>query len=182
MANHSIDEVYSRVADIKGKLETGGGVATQAYIDGKFKEQKGGGLTKEYLDQKFKDAKEEPTQAENWAKAIGFGLDEVVKGLQDFKADSVAAWSALAAIVGGFAVSTLFDADKVKASLLGKARIEHDENGIPRRKKDAEPAVRAPVESIDVERVKSMRSASIALSRSLSDLTKELNGAARQMA
>ncbi|GHH55122.1 MULTISPECIES: hypothetical protein [Streptomyces] len=43
-------------------------------------------------------------------------------------------------------------------------------------------APQAPITSIDVDRLKGMRSASISLSRALSDLTKEAGSAARQIA
>ena len=50
------------------------------------------------------------------------------------------------------------------------------------RKPRVDPALQAPVSSVDVDRLKAMRSSSIALSRSLSDLTKEVSRAAQQIA
>ncbi|QIQ04691.1 hypothetical protein [Streptomyces liangshanensis] len=186
MADHSLGEVYDQVVEVKRKLEAGGGIATQAYINEKFKEHKGGGVTKEYLDEKFKSAKEDPTQAEQWAKVIG--ADGVVKAIQDFKISSLASLSALGAVLVGFLVSTIVDKDLLTVAALKKFNLARDERGIPRSipRETPTPArttpQSAPVSSIDIDRLKSMRSASIALSRSLSDLTKEVTNAARQIA
>jgi hypothetical protein len=174
MTSHTVDDVYAEVADIKKKLD-----------------QNGSGATKEYIDKKFKEAKEEPAQTENWAKAVGFGLDELVKSFKDFKGSSVVAWSALGAAITGFVVSNVIDSDSAKKAALKKIGFTHDDNGIPRRTKKLDaraaaaqppPAPRAPVTSIDTERLKSMRKTSIDLARSLSDLTKDVNRAAQAIA
>ncbi|WP_338698655.1 hypothetical protein V2W30_20965 [Streptomyces sp. Q6] len=171
MPSHTIDEVYTEVAAIKKKLE-----------------DKGTGASKEYIDQKFKEAKEEPTQAENWAKSLGFGLDELVKSFKDFKGSSVVAWSALGAVITGFIVSNFVDTDKSKAKVMDKMGLAHGETGLPRRKKTLEARATAnrlppvPVTSVDPERLKSMRKASIELARSLHDLTSDVSRAARAIA
>ncbi|MFF2504171.1 hypothetical protein ACFVTY_12460 [Streptomyces sp. NPDC058067] len=176
MGTHSVDEVYQEVVDIKKKLEKKGG---------------GGGASEEYIDKKFKEAKgKDPSQGENWGKAIGFELDGLIKGFQDFTNTSIAAWSTLGAVVSGFVIKSLIDSDKVKVALLDKAGFKHSENGIPRSKKKLEARAaaaaaarpRVPVTSIDTEQMKSMRKASIDLARSLSDLTKDVSNAARAIA
>ncbi|MFI6059123.1 hypothetical protein [Streptomyces sp. NPDC051286] len=176
MGSHTVDDVYTEVVEVKKKLEQQGN---------------GGGASKDYIDKKFKEAKEDPTQEENWTKAMGFGLDELVKSFKDFKGSSVAAWSALGAVITGFVVSNFINSEKVKEKLLDAAGFKHDDNGIPRSKKKLEaraaaaqqpPAPRAPVTSIDTERLKSMRKASIELARSLNDLTKDVTSAARAIA
>ncbi|MEW2399579.1 hypothetical protein [Streptomyces sp. NPDC046862] len=172
MAQHSIDEVHSQITEIKKKLEAGGGVASQEYIDGKLKNSKA-------------EENKEPSQLENWAKSIGFGLDEVVKSVQDFKIGSLAAFSALGATITGFVLSNVFDRDALSKTALSKIGLERDESGIPRRKTrvtGGQAVPEAPITSVDVDRVKNMRSAAIALSRSLNDLTKDVNNAARQIA
>ena len=172
MTQHSIDEVHGQVSEMRKKLEAGGGVASQNYIDGKFK------------NVKEEKEKEEATQLEIWSKALDIGLDEVVKGIQDFKINSIEAWSGLGALITGFVVSNVVDKDALTVKALDKVGLKRDESGIPRRKSTAtvEVAPEAPVTTIDVDRVKNMRSAAISLSRSLNDLTKDVNEAARQIA
>jgi hypothetical protein len=181
MADHSLGEVHAQVVEIKKKLESGGGIATQAFINEKFKENSNGGVTKEYMDEKFKSAKEDPTQAEQWAKVIG--ADAIVKAFQDFKLTSITSLSAMGAILAGLVVGAVVEKDLLTVSILRSMGFKRDEKGIPRRMSSGDAvAQQAPVSSVDVDRLKSMRSSSIALSRSLSDLTKEVSRAAQQIA
>ncbi|MEV7137076.1 hypothetical protein [Streptomyces tauricus] len=157
MTQHSIDDVYAQVADIKKKLE--------AAAKEKPKEE----------------PKEEPSQIENWAKLIG--MDEVVKAVQDLKVNSVAAWSTLTAVVIGFLASTIIDKEALTTSLLQKRGYARDEMGIPRKNNaTTETPPQAPVTGIDVNRIKTLRSSSIALSRALNDLAKDVRNASREIA
>ncbi|MDQ1037733.1 hypothetical protein QFZ75_004149 [Streptomyces sp. V3I8] len=156
MTQHSIDDVYAQVADIKKKLE--------ATAKEKPKEE----------------PKEEPSQIENWAELIG--MDEVVKAVQDLKVNSIAAWSTLTAVVIGFLASTIIDKDALATSLLQKRGYARDDMGIPRKNRAAEPPPQAPVTNIDVNRITALRSSSIALSRSLNDLAKDVRNASREIA
>ncbi|KOX05206.1 hypothetical protein [Streptomyces sp. NRRL B-3648] len=177
MAQHSIDEVHSQVADIKKQLESGGGIASREYIDKKFKDIK---IDKE-AKKKEEDKKDEPSQLEQWAKTIGFGLDEVVKTVQDFKVSQVASWSTLGAVVAGFLITNFFDKDAFITSMLEKRGYQRDERGIP-RKRPRPDAAQVPITTIDVERVRNLQKESIALSKSLIQLTKDVRTAARQIA
>ncbi|MEU6389793.1 hypothetical protein [Streptomyces sp. NPDC046939] len=172
MANHTVDDVYQEVADIKKKLE-----------------EKGNGVSQTYIDKKFEDAKEDPSQGENWAKALGLGLEDLVKTFTDFKSTSVAAWSGLGAVLATIAVGTLVDMDAAKKAGMKKINLVHDKNGMPRSAKkmaaraEAERnAPQAPITSIDTDRLKTMRKASVDLARSLHDLTADVNRAAQAIA
>ncbi|MCW8100785.1 hypothetical protein OG288_23015 [Streptomyces tauricus] len=159
MTQHSIDDVYAQVTEIKKKLE--------ATSKEKPKEE----------------PKEEPSQVENWAKSIGFGLDELVKTVKDFKVTSVAAWSTLGAVVTGFIISNFIDKDVAATKALGVIGLErHPDKAIPRPKKGGEVVPGIPVTSIDINRLKALRSSSIALSRSLNDLTRDVRNASREIA
>ncbi|MEV2234694.1 hypothetical protein AB0H69_39870 [Streptomyces phaeochromogenes] len=160
MSQHSIDDVYAQVADIKKKLEA---------------------TAKENPKE---EPKKEPSQIENWAKLIG--MEEVVKAVQDLKVNSIAAWSTLSAVVIGFLASNIIDKEALTTSLLKKRGYTRDDIGIPRKNNsDAsplQPPLQAPITSIDIDRLKAMRSTSIALSRSLNDLTKDVRDASREIA
>jgi len=156
MTQHSIDDVYAQVADIKKKLE--------ATAKEKPKEE----------------PKEEPSQIENWAKLIG--MDEVVKAVQDLKVNSIAAWSTLTAVVIGFLASNIIDKESLTTSLLKNRGYTRDDMGIPRKNDSTAPPPQAPVTSIDVNRIKTLRSSSIALSRALNDLAKDVRNASREIA
>ncbi|MDQ0776196.1 hypothetical protein QF026_004662 [Streptomyces aurantiacus] len=159
MTQHSIDDVYAQVTEIKKKLEANS------------------------MEKRKEGPKEEPSQVDNWAKAIGFGLDELVKTVKDFKAGSVAAWSTLGAVVAGFVISNSIDKDVVAAKVLGWMGLErHPDKAIPQRKMGKVGVPEVPVTSIDVNRVKELRSSSIALSRSLNDLAKDIRNASREIA
>ncbi|GHB77204.1 hypothetical protein [Streptomyces umbrinus] len=156
MSQHSIDDVYAQVADIKKKLE--------ATAKEKPKEE----------------PKKEPSQIENWAKLIG--MEEVVKAVQDLKVSSIATWSTLSAVVIGFLASNIIDKEALTTSLLKKRGYTRDDTGIPRKNDSAASPLQAPITSIDIDRLKAMRSTSIALSRSLNDLTKDVRDASREIA
>ncbi|MFF8729088.1 hypothetical protein ACF073_21700 [Streptomyces sp. NPDC015171] len=176
MAQHSIDEVHSQVVEIKKQLESGGGIASREYLDKKFKDVK---IDKE--GKKEGEKKDEPSQLEQWAKTIGFGLDEVVKTVQDFKVSQVASWSALGAVVAGFLITNFFDKDAFITSMLEKRGYQRDERGIP-RKRPRPDAAQVPITTIDIERVRNLQKSSIALSKSLIQLTTDVRTAARQIA
>ncbi|WP_158838872.1 hypothetical protein [Streptomyces sp. NRRL S-1022] len=178
MAQHSIDEVHSQVVDIKKQLESGGGIASREYIDKKFKDVK---IDKEGK-KKEEEKKDEPSQLEQWAKTIGFGLDEVVKTVQDFKVSQVASWSTLGAVVAGFLITNFFDKDAFITAVLKKRGYERDERGIPRKRARNQDALEVPITTIDIERVRNLQKESIALSKSLIQLTKDVRTAARQIA
>lgn len=164
MTQHSVDDVYAQVAEIKKKLESTSKEKPKA------------------------EPKEEPSQVENWAKSIGYGLDELVKTVQDFKTSSLAAWSTLGSVVAGIVISNFFDKEVAAEKALNTVGLKRVPGKVlprPRgRQEEAvqEAAPRAPVTSIDVNRVKELRSSSIALSRSLNDLAKDIRTASREIA
>lgn len=86
---------------------------------------------RQYIDKEFKEVKEEPARAENWAEAVGFGLDELVKLFKGFTGSSIAAWSALGAASTGCVVGNVIDSDSAKKTALKKIGFTHDDNGIP---------------------------------------------------
>lgn len=100
MAQHSVDDVYAQVTEIKKKLEA---------------------ASKEKPEEK---PKEEPSQIENWAKSIGFGLDEVVKTIKDFKISSIAAWSTLGSVVAGIVISNFIDKELLATKALNVVGLE----------------------------------------------------------
>ncbi|WP_405568000.1 hypothetical protein OG418_24240 [Streptomyces phaeochromogenes] len=159
MAQHSVDDVYAQVTEIKKKLEA---------------------ASKEKPEEK---PKEEPSQIENWAKSIGFGLDEVVKTIKDFKISSIAAWSTLGSVVAGIVISNFIDKDLLATKALNVVGLERRPDKVLPRPTSRQVAIsESPITSIDIDRLKAMRSTSIALSRSLNDLTKDVRDASREIA
>ncbi|MFH8465331.1 hypothetical protein [Streptomyces sp. NPDC017991] len=164
MTQHSVDDVYAQVTEIKKKLESAS------------------------KDKPKPEPKDEPSQLENWAKSIGFGLDELVKTVQDFKMSSLAAWSTLGAVVAGIVIGNFIDKEVAAEKALNTVRLQRvPGKALPRPRGRQEedvpaPAPRVPVTSIDVNRVTALRSSSIVLSRALNDLAKDVRNASREIA
>jgi hypothetical protein len=164
MTQHSVDDVYAQVTEIKKKLE--------AASKEKPKEE----------------PKKEPSQVENWAKSVGMNLEELVKTVQDFKMSSLAAWSTLGSVVAGIVISNFFDKEVAADKALKAVRLKRIPGKVvprPRGRQEEEfqeATPRAAITSIDIDRLKAMRSSSIALSRSLNDLTKDVRDASREIA
>ncbi|MFJ4950393.1 hypothetical protein [Streptomyces sp. NPDC088760] len=177
MTQHTIDEVHSQVTDIKKQLESGGGIASREYIDKKFKDVK---IDKGGKEEEKK--KDEPSQLEQWAKSIGFGLDEVIKAVQDFKITALASWSTMGAVAAGFLISNFFNKEAFIDLILAKADYEKGPLGIPRKRSKNPDAAQVPITTLDIERVRNLQKSSIALSKSLIQLTKDVRTAARQIA
>ncbi|RVU27432.1 hypothetical protein EOT10_09725 [Streptomyces antnestii] len=174
MASRTNDEIYEKVVTIKSLLTSKQDTwVTKAHFDASIK-----GLAKPSPEKKEEPKKEEekPSTFEQLAPLTGIG-DIVVNIIK--KNWIPAALAAIAALGIKF-----FNWDVLGEKLLGKLKLKLDPKkfiGITKNA-PAAPAVQVPTNRIDLERLKNMRSAALALTRSLSDLHKEVQQVSTQIA
>lgn len=166
MGNRTNDEIYDKVVEIKNLLTDRQSTwVTKAHFDAAIK-----GLPKPGGDKK----EETPSIAEQLAPLTGVGdiVTNVIK----------AAWipAALAAVTA-LGVK-FFNWEILGKRLLAKINLEGKPDQFVGLGKKTPPGGQVAVSQIDVDRLKGMRSAAVALTRSLSDLHKEAKQAASQIA
>ncbi|MGP4048309.1 hypothetical protein [Streptomyces sp. 2A115] len=169
MSPRTTDEIYQKVSEVKTLLaDKQSACLTKAHFDA--------AIDKLSKPTPAAPASSSPGVAEQLAPLTG--APEIITNFMKKE------WIPLGIAAIGVLGIKFLNWDVLGKNLLRGIRLElkpEKFGGIGRIPR-AQPTPQVPVTSIDVDRLKGMRSASIALSRSLSDLTKEAGNAARQIA
>ncbi|MET7514216.1 hypothetical protein ABZS88_12175 [Streptomyces sp. NPDC005480] len=169
MASRTNDEIYEKVVTIKSLLTNKQDTwVTKAHFDAGIKD-----IAKSSGDAKKKEEEKGPSAIEQLAPVSGIGdiITNIIK-----KSWIPAALAAVTALGIKF-----FNWDVLGEKLLNKMRLKLDPKkflGITKN----QPAAQVAADKIDLDRLKGMRSAALALTRSLSDLHKEVQRVSTQLA
>ncbi|MCT9008333.1 hypothetical protein [Streptomyces rhizosphaerihabitans] len=172
MTDRTTEDVYEKVAEVKTLLSGQQSTwVTKAHFDAAIK-----GFTKPKEEKKDDKKKEDEPGALEKSLPLS-GLSDVITNL--LKKDWIPATVAVLTALG---LNKILNWDVLGKKLLARYELELKNDKFFGVGSPPKTGGQVPMTQLEIDRLKNMRSASVALSRSLSDLHKEAQRAAAQIA